>query len=198
MDGFSPFIYPQDLQTANRRSLSAKQDQTLPCAHQPTQGSLSSPKAPKTPLPQAWCSLNLCLSREAVSQPGWGEAACSPFRSPGISKVQESLNSGSFIRPGQSKETFLSSSLSNTPVPLFTPHHPGQAPPGTASPPSLPHHPAMGWTKGKPRKLSSEEQAGPRPGFSVESERSHLETGQKTACFCSSPKPKERTGLAAV
>ena len=150
-------------------------------------------------------ALNLRLSHKAPLQPRRGEACLHPLSEAlEISRMKEGLNSGNFIRPAQTKEPSLSSFLSNAPCPSVHPSspraallpHPLRVLPRSPlpAPPPLP----VGRTKGKPRKLSSEEQAGPRPAFPAESERSRLEMGQKTACFCSLPKLKERMGLAAV
>lgn len=84
------------------------------------------------------------------------------------SRMQEGLNSAYFIQPAQAKEPVLSSFLTLF-VLLSTPLHPGLCccpiPPGPRPPLPAPPPLPVGWTKGKPSKLSSEEQAGPHPAF---------------------------------
>lgn len=209
---FFPSVYHQDLQIANREAFWQSRASLCLVFNQRPHPCPGEPQLPegcrllRLNSRKHGSALNLWLSHEAALQPRRGEASLRPpSEALEISRTQGGLNSGNFIRPAQTKETFLSSFLTNrTSCPSVHPSSPRAAllphPLWVLPRPPLPAPLPLpaGWTKGKSHKPSSEERTGLHPAFSAESERSRLETGQKTACFCSLPKPKERIGLAAV
>lgn len=121
-------------------------------------------------------ALNPWLSHKAALQPQRGKTGPQlPSEGLEISRMQEGLSTGNFIRPAQSNKSFLSLFLLDTPCPSVLPHPLWVLP--------CPPVPAVGRTKGKPHQLSSEERAGPHPAFPRRERAGPFGNGTKNSLF---------------